>query len=179
MRKNVLNSPRLLELKKQRLRIFVSKVLLFLVALVVIFAGFAYFSRIPSLNISGVEIIGNGAIDIEATKKTIQRELAGNYLWFFPKTNVLFYPKNTIKKELFNEFKILKDINFSIKDRKILEVHLIEREAKYVWCGDTPPQLCSEDKPKCYFLDDSGAMFDESAYFSGEVYFKFYGKFSL
>ena len=31
---------------------------------------------------------------------------------------------------------------------------------------------------KCYFMDENGYIFDEAAYFSGGVYFKFYGKIS-
>jgi hypothetical protein len=34
--------------------------------------------------------------------------------------------------------------------------------------------LPSEEK--CYFMDESGFVFDEAPYFSGEVYFKFYGQ---
>jgi hypothetical protein len=169
MKRNILNSPRLLELKKGRQRVFLKKILLSMFALLVIFASLAYLSRLPIFNIREVEIIGNKAVDTEMIKATVEKEIAGNYLWFFPKTNILFYPKDNIKKELYNKFKRLKDITFSIEDNKVLKVSLSERMGSYIWCNNILPEA------QCYFMDETGYIFDEAPYFSGEVYFKFYG----
>ncbi len=135
-------------------------------AFLVIFTSLAYISRIPVFNISSVEIIGTKIIDNQMIKEIIEKEIRGNYLWFFPKTNIVLYPKNNIKNELHSKFKRLKDISFSIKNKKVLQINLSEREAKYLWC---------ETEEKCYFTDENGFIFDEAPYFSGEVYFKFYG----
>ncbi len=175
MKRNIFNSPRLLELKKRRRKIFAGKILLDIFALSVIFAGLVYLSRISVFNISSVKIVGAKITDAEMIKAVVKKKITEDYLWLLPKTNILLYPKNSIKKELQETFKRLRDINFSIKDDKILEVSVTERVASYIWCGDMPLQLNSEDKPKCYFLDDSGYNFAEAPYFSGEVYFKFYG----
>ena len=175
MRKNVVNSPRLLELKKRQQRVFLNKILLSLFVFLVIFAGLAYISRVPSLNINEVEIIGNKVIDTETIKEAVEQVIKGKYLWFFPKTNILFYPKNAIKNKLNNQFTRLGNISFFIKDEKILEVSVTERVALYLWCGETLPEINNYDQ-KCYFLDKDGYIFDEAPYFSGEVYFKFYGK---
>ena len=89
MRKNVLNSPRLLELKKHRRRSFQSKILLYLVALLAVFVFLIYIFRLTSLNISEVEIIGNKVLDAEVIKVIVKKELTGNYLGFFPKTAIV------------------------------------------------------------------------------------------
>lgn len=175
MRKNIPNSPRLLELKKQRQKVSLSKILLFLFALSIVIFFLAYISRMAGLNISSVEITGNKVIDTEILKAIVEKEIQGKYLWFFPRTNVLFYPKNDIKNELSNRFKRLKDINFSIRDREILVVSMTERAGLYTWCGITLPEINTAEQ-KCYFLDKDGYIFDEAPYFSGEVYFKFYGE---
>ena len=47
---------------------------------------------------------------------------------------------------------------------------LSERIALYTWCG-----VKSEEDKKCYFMDEDGYVFDEAPYFSGDIYFKFYG----
>ena len=180
-KRNVLNSPRLLELKRHRRRIILNKILLSLLAFLVIFALAAYISRIPSLNISEVKITGHKSVDAEIIKTAAQKEIIGNYLWFFPKTNILFYPENNLKKELQNQFKKLKDISFSIKDGKTLEISITERIASYIWCGvnlvvGLPSNSDSTTEgEKCYFVDEAGYIFEEAPYFSGEVYFKFYG----
>ena len=51
-----------------------------------------------------------------------------------------------------------------------------ERDAKYTWCGVVLPQT---DNQTCYFMDENGYIFDVAPYFSGEVYFKFYGETDL
>jgi hypothetical protein len=183
-KRNVLNSPRLLELKKHRRRIFINKILLSAFAIILIFVYLVYISRIPSLNINEVEVVSRVA-DVEMIRTVVEKEITGNYLWFFPKTNILFYPKNIIQEELHNKFKKLKDINFSFKSNsvkdsirngKILVVSTTERTALYTWCGN---DLTTKEEEKCYFMDETGYIFDEAPYFSGEVYFKFYGPASV
>jgi cell division septal protein FtsQ len=173
-KRNVLNSPRLFELKKRKHRAVLNKILLSLLGLLAIFILLAYFSHFDSLNINEIQIVGNKTVDAEAIKTVVKQQVAGKYLWFFPKTNILFYPQNSIRNELQDKFKRLKDISFSIKNNKVLEVSLSERVAKYTWCGADLPPTDAENQ-KCYFLDEDGYVFDEAPYFSGEVYFKFYG----
>ncbi|KKQ46156.1 MAG: hypothetical protein US65_C0044G0006 [Candidatus Yanofskybacteria bacterium GW2011_GWC2_37_9] len=152
MKRNILNSPRLLKLKKKRQKIFLNKIFLSVISLLTVFAGLSYLSGLKQLNITEVKINGNKSIDSEMAKIIAQKEITGNYLWFFPKTNILFYPKNNIKNELQNEFKRLKDAVFSIKDGKTLEISLIEREASYMWCDTTLPESDVAGQ-KCYFMD--------------------------
>ncbi|HTE48812.1 MAG TPA: hypothetical protein VK675_02830 [Candidatus Paceibacterota bacterium] len=164
-----------MQLRKQRQRIFQSRIFLRLGMFLVIFFGLAFLARLPGLNIADVEIVGNKVVDSETIKTTVKNEIYGNYLWFFPKTDIFFFPKNSIIEALNNRIPRLDGINLTVKDNKILEISVSEREAKYLWCGATPVELKSDSKPKCYFLDKNGYIFDEAPYFSGDVYFTFYG----
>ncbi|MEI6280506.1 MAG: hypothetical protein WCP17_00705 [bacterium] len=172
---NVLNSPRLIELKKRRQKAFVNKILIFLFLLITILVFLAYLSRLESLNIVGVEITGNRVIDASAIKTEVENKISGKYLWVFPKTNILLYPTNDIKNNLLNKFKRLKNIVLSIKSNKNLLISVTERNALYTWCGVNPPEQENTINQKCYFTDEDGYIFDEAPYFSGDVYFKFYG----
>ncbi|OGI65237.1 hypothetical protein A3A95_03695 [Candidatus Nomurabacteria bacterium RIFCSPLOWO2_01_FULL_39_18] len=181
-KRDLLNSPRLLELDKKRRKIFLKKFSILMLGLLVTLICLAYVSRIEKLNISGVEISGNKIIDTQAIKDAVDGKLAEKYLWFFPKTNIFFYPKNDIKNNLSGEFKRLEDIELSVKEDRVLHISLTERRALYTWCGE---KIDLKEEPvfengapinKCYFLDKNGFIFDEAPYFSGEVYFKFYGK---
>lgn len=175
-RSAILSSPRLLGLKRHRQRIALAKIFIFIASFAAILGSLAYISRVSRLNISTVEITGNKFLDSEIIKTAVEKKLAGSYFFsLFPKTNILLYPKNKIKTELQNEFRRLKDINLSLRDGKILEVAVSERTPSFMWCGPAPFEPGSKEKPKCNFLDDSGFIFDEAPYFSGEVYFKFYG----
>lgn len=172
-KRNILSSPRLKELKKRRRKVFIYKTLLSLFGILVILFFFAYISRLPHLNITEIQIIDNKFIDGEEAQNVIWGEMAGKYIWLFPKTNVFFYPQNKIKDSLQNKLGRIENVDLSIKNNNILLVSLDEREAKYTWCGDTPTP--EGEKEKCYFLDKVGYIFEEAPHFSGEVYFKFFG----
>jgi cell division septal protein FtsQ len=174
-RKNVLNSPRLSELKKHRQRVVLEKILIGLLGFLAIFFSAVYLSGLNSLNINNIEISGNKVVDTEAIKTIVKQQLAGKYLWFFPKTNILLYPENSIKNALQNKFTRLKDINLSLKNNNILQISVDERTPEYLWCGENLPSLGGGSE-QCYFMDENGYIFDEAPYFSGEVYFKFYGE---
>ncbi|OGI95218.1 hypothetical protein A2917_01025 [Candidatus Nomurabacteria bacterium RIFCSPLOWO2_01_FULL_42_17] len=175
-KRNILNSPRLLELKKKRRRVLLNKILLCVFAFGLIFAASVFASRVSALNITEIEIKGNKVLDSKAIKAVVQETTGGSYLWFFPKTNILYYPKNGIRKELQSKFKGLGDITFSVKERKILEVSVTEREAEYIWCGENISETpIKPENDVCFFVDRDGYVFDPAPYFSNNVYFKLFG----
>ncbi len=175
-RKDVLKSPRLSELKKRRRNALISKIALVLITAGIIFSAMIFFSRIESMNISEVKVSGNKIVEAELITKTVEENLAGYYLWFFPKSNFIFFPKDKIKEDLSLSFKRLKDISVDFEGRDTLLISVSEREGKYIWCGAELPEgdLKPEDQP-CYFMDETGYIFDEAPYFSGDVYFRFFG----
>jgi len=173
MKHDVLNSPRLQELKKHRRKSLQNKIILFFVGILVLLVGFGFLSRISKLNIKTISISGNIVVDTEDIEIAVRNNMSGHYLWLYPKTNVFFYPKNKIKENLEQEFKRLKDISLNVTNIETLEISVAEREGVYIWCGVAIPNPTDE---QCSFLDKDGYIFDESPYFSGEVYFKFYGE---
>ena len=175
-KRNVLNSPRILELKKEKRRTILNKILIFFICFLILFFFSAYLSNLKKINIAEIQINGNSVVDTKAIRQTVEEKIKGKYLWLFPKTNIFFYPQNDIKNELQKKFERLKDINLSIKNNKILEIFITERVAKYTWCGTEFAKLSEALlKEECYFLDDDGYVIDKAPYFSGNVYFRFYG----
>jgi hypothetical protein len=179
-KRNVLNSSRLSELKRNRKKTFLNKILFSLLGVLVFLGFLVYLSRLSSLNISNIEITGNQIVDTNSIKQAIQTEMSGKYLWIFPKTDIFFYPQKAIVETLQDKFNRLENISLSIKNDKTLAVSVSERKALYTWCGTTPdvaiPQSGSPTTgDTCYFVDENGYIFDQAPYFSGGVYFKFYG----
>lgn len=177
LKRNVLNTPRIQELKKKKRKVFITRALVLLVIFLALIAILFYVSRINRLNINEVRVEGNKVIDTDQIQASVQKEIDGKYLWLLPKSNILLYPKGNIRANLGNEFKRLKDIAVSLENGQTLLVSVSERTPEYTWCGDMPVQ--NDEKETCYFLDKDGYIFDEAPYFSGEVYFKFYGKASV
>ena len=179
-KQSVLSSPRLVELEKKKQKKIKTKIIIILIIFFLVLLGISFTSRIPAFNINNVIISGNKIIETKEIKDVVETKIAGHYLWLFPKTNFIIYPKNKIKTELENRFKRIKDIFIDNKDIKTLKVSISEYEGKYLWCGILIPVLRSNlDNNKCYFLDSDGYIFDEAPYFSGSVYFKLYGNSNL
>ena len=174
---HTINSPRLNQIRRKRHRAFRKRVILYFGLILILIIGISFISRIQKININKIEISGNKVIDSAAIEQVVQEKISGKYFWLYPKTNFLFYPKYSIKKDLQNNFKRLKSLSISVKNFQTLEVNVSEYEGEYLWCGTSTSFVSSIDmkEKKCYFLDSRGYAFDESPYFSGGIYFKFYG----
>lgn len=173
--RSVLDSPRFLELKKKKHKILLKKIFFIVFLFVLLLVGLSFLSRWEKININSIQISDNKVVETKMIEKIVQEKISGNYFYFFPKTNFIFYPKKEIVDELTTKFKRIKNISISISNLKTLDISLIERTALYTYCGLAPAELDDKNQ-KCYFMDDSGYIFDEAPYFSGEVYLKFYGK---
>lgn len=172
---SVLNSPRLIELRRKRKKAFKRKIIFFVFLFLFFLIGLSFVFKIDKFNIETVSIQGNKVIDSEEIQKIAQKNLAGYYLFLYPKSNFLIYPRRKIEKEINFNLKRIKEISFNIKNFKTLDIEINEYEGKYLWCGLVIPILNTDLDQKCYFLDEYGYIFDEAPYFSGDVYFKFYG----
>ncbi|PJE58480.1 MAG: hypothetical protein COU81_00515 [Candidatus Portnoybacteria bacterium CG10_big_fil_rev_8_21_14_0_10_36_7] len=170
------SSPRLLELKRKRQKILRNKILIFFFLSVILFFGLSFATRFEKINIKNIEVIGNKVLEAEIIKNIVTKEMQNYYYFIVPKTSVLFYPKNQIERVLLNKFKRIKEISVEVKNEQILEIYLSERKAAYTWCGE---DILTEEKittkENCYFMSSDGYIFDKAPYFSGAVYFKFYG----
>src|SRR3989338_5215998 len=105
-KRKLLNSPRLLELKRRRQRIVVGKIIVSLFGILILIAGAAYLSRLESLQI----------------KEVVDEKMSGYYLWFFPRKNVFLYPKKSIQETLSTRYKRLSDIELKIENKNALEI---------------------------------------------------------
>ena len=176
--RTTISSPRILELKNKRRKILKRKIIIFLSIFLFLFIGLVFLSRWERLQIENIEISGNKIIESKMILEKVEEDLTGHYLWVIPKTNFLLYPENSIKKELAEDFKRLENINVSIDTMRVLKIELSERKAVYTWCGDTLDSRTAgiNTENKCYFMNELGYVFDEAPYFSGDVYFRFFGK---
>jgi len=175
-KRNVLNSKHLNELKRKKRRILKIKIIFFVIIFILFLIGLIFLSRWQNLNIDNITITGNKVVETKEIEEIIHSKIDGYYLWFFPKTNFILYPKKAIKNELFTKFKRFKDIFINDKNIKTLIISVTEREGKYTWCGENIPLSEKVEENQCYFMDENGYIFDNALYFSGNIYFKFFGK---
>lgn len=178
-KKSILETPRLKELKKKKRKVIRNRIIFFAIIFILFFIGLSFLTYWHEINIQDIQVEGNKIIDKQDIKKIAEENMQGKYLWIFPKTNSFIYPVEKIQNNLAEKYKRLKEINIDVdaNDLKTLWISVSEYDGKYLWCGDKI--LDSFIDQQCYFLDSDGYIFDKAPYFSGEVYFKFYGNSNL
>jgi hypothetical protein len=177
-KRNILSTSKLKEIKKKKRKKIRNRIIIFSVIFLLILTGLIFLSRWQEMNIQDIQVVGNKIIDAQDIKKIAETKLVGNFIFVFPKKNSFLYPENKIKNKLSEEFKRLKEIEVEVdaNDLQTLWITVSEYEGKYLWCGENIVQEDFEfNNQDCYFLDSEGYIFDKAPYFSGEVYFKFYG----
>jgi cell division septal protein FtsQ len=174
--RSVINSPGVTELIHKRHQAIKRKMIFYIILFLFLILGISLSSRINKLNINEIKISGNVVVDSSSIESVVKDNLHGHYLWIIPKTNFLVYPQEKITRELTSKYPRLKKVTLNNKNIRTIEVIVQEYEGKYLWCGDVTIQLSSLSEEKCYFMDSDGYIFDEAPFFSGEVYFKFYGQ---
>jgi hypothetical protein len=158
--------------KERKRKLIVRSVLLFLGVFLVCFSIVWVFAH-PSFQIKKIRIEGNKILSADAVIAVAQRDISGNYFFFFPRTNVLFYPKDAIRSEIVSAFPRANSVAVSLEG-DVLIISLSERDPAAIWCGVEKDATTTENG--CYYLDKTGYVFDTSPNFSGDAYFKFYGK---
>ena len=171
-RNDIITTPRTLEIRQQKKRAFIVRSAFVSGLALVAFTGLICLSRLRTIRIYNVMVDGTRVIDASLVREKVLSDLAGYYLWVIPKNNAFFYPKQKILADLQDDFPRIKDIGITRNGFKELAITVAERNSQSLWCGDTFPE---PDGMPCYFMDDTGFIFTEAPYFSGNIYFKWYG----
>lgn len=172
--------------KKRKKRII--RYSIFLGIFVFVVAVVSYISYRPSIRISEVELVGGILVTEADVKKTTLDYNQGSYFWLFPRNSSFWYPKQSLKKKLMDNFKRIETLEMNLKNFKTLVVTITERKPIATWCRDegsveqvvtpesstTPPEIKTIPS-QCYFIDQNGTIFAVSPFFSGDAYFKYYG----
>ena len=133
--------------EKKRKLIIIFSILLFLICV-----GFVFLMRTEHIQISTVEITGNGFVQEVSLRNVVEKNLYGDSLLFIPKTNILFLQNNRIENEILEGFMEVEDVSVNRSGLKSIEVLVTERLDEYV--------LCQEGS--CFSFDESSFIFMES-----------------
>lgn len=143
------------KMKARRQRLYIASGAFFVLVIAAVFI-----LRLESLQITETVAEGvpaTGALAVEARAEDV---LSGSYLWLVPKTNAFLYPKTKLERTLAREFPRLSSVAVSLEGSHVLKIEGVERKPFATYCSDT-----------CYFLDETGFIFDVSPVFSEGVYF--------
>jgi hypothetical protein len=116
-------------------RKFKIKCISFSILGIALIVGFFFLMRIEQLQISSVNVQQTTYIPVEEVHKQVQKQLRGNYLFFIPKTNVLFFPKRAIQKQIEKAYTAVADVDISLANLTSLEVLVTEYAPYGIACN--------------------------------------------
>ena len=167
------SSPLLTARSRERKKKKILRWALFLCFLLVIaFVGLVFLARAPQLRISSFDVSGTSPADDAAIRSAVAEAASGDYLVFFPKSDIFLYPAAKTEEGLLAQFPEIRSVSISRAGVSGLKIAVDEKKPGSLWCGDSP------DAPRspCLFLDDSGEAYKEAPVFSSPLYFEYFGE---
>ena len=140
---------------------------LLIAVVVIIVAGVSSLFFLPSLMITGVNVSGTAIVSSDAVVQSTENILAGRYLFIFPKSDTLVYPKNEIVSSLEKQFPAINSVKISRGGFHGLNIAISERQPAALWCTGF-----STSSP-CDLMDATGFIFAPAAEISGPSYLRF------
>ncbi len=176
LKKHIEESPKLRALREHRLRrrrrIFVALSVLFFV---LIGTG-VYLSRLPRIQLTTVEVVGNKVVDTDDIVSHVEQYLSGHYAYLIPHRDALIYPRQKIVADLVKSFPRFDSVAVYRTSWHTLQVTVSEVRGRALWCGATDTDLSAGATAQpCYFTDETGRIVSDAPYYSGNVYPRFFG----
>jgi cell division septal protein FtsQ len=169
-KRDLLNSAKI---KQKKRKTFKRRIIFLCVFFVVLLIGLSFLSKIKAFAITDIVVSGNAVIETDAIKQIAEENLSGNYLHLFSRSDFLIYPRKSIENAIMASSLRIASAEVSLDGKHTLAIAITEREPKFTWCGLALP--VDNSPQRCYFLDTTGFAFAPAPYFSGDIYFKFYG----
>ncbi len=150
---------------KRRLSFFkkagiISLYIVFLISLMV--WGLSY----NKIQIKSVSVSGNSTVSKDDILKVVDDKLGESYIHWIRTDNFLLLRRSEIKSNLMNDFKKIESVDINFHGLSSIEISVVERDAKYLWCNDTK---------NCYFMDKTGFIFKNAPILNPNPYFEFFG----
>lgn len=168
-RSRTLHSAKYIE-KKRKKTLF--KALLYFLCVLIVISLIILFFRIGFMRISSVKVDIVATSTASEIEKVALSQLEGNYLYFIPKSNTFFYPKNAIEQAVTDSFKRIDTIDVSRSGLASLSIKITEKKPIAIVCVGFHDQDDSDQN--CYFSDSDAYVYEKSPQFSEGVYPKYY-----
>lgn len=136
----------------------------FLLFLLLILGGIVGFLRKKEFQISTITVSGTKSFDPNLILKAAHTYLDGHYAIIIPKTNTLLLSKTDLSDFITNELPSIKSATITFKEKNSIDISVTEKKPSYVWCNTT-----------CYFVDDTGMIYEESPQFTPGMFMTFSG----
>ena len=155
--------------RRAKLKAFAERFGIIFSGMVFVLAGITYLARLDELTITSISLEGNKTIASKDILSVASEVLSSRYV-FLPKRNIFIYPKDYLINTLEKDFPQLNSVDIKRLDLNTLIMRVGERRTHALWCGHEP-----SEEGDCFYVDDQSFVFAGAPYFSGDVFFRFYG----
>lgn len=140
--------------------------MLALMSLGVFVAGLVFLLRLSVVQIKHIEVIGNKIVPSGEITASVQSQLDGFYFKYIPRTNIFFYPRQEILKNITSAYP---RFNHVTVDRRAgtLRIGVVERVPAAIMC--TMPHSAD-----CYLIDSEAIPYAAAPDFSEKIYVAIY-----
>lgn len=142
----------------------ISGILLF-VLLALVLTGVWFFSRIQSLQIERIEIVGGETIPHARIEALANNALRGEYFRLIPKRFIPLYPKGSIESALLGIDRI-KNLHVELDNDQTLLIVFEEYIPHALWCAST-------EADTCFFIDQTGYAFAQAPELEGSAFVRY------
>ncbi len=146
--------------RSRRIKLF----FVFLLFILLVLGGVVGFLRKKDFQISEVTISGTKSLDPEIILKSSHKYLDGHYAIIIPKTNTLLLSKSDLIHYILEQIPSIEKASITFKAKNSIDIAVSEKKPSYVWCDTS-----------CYFVDDTGMIYEPSPQFTQGVFITFTG----
>lgn len=147
-----------------------SRALIILVLLFLFFVAGGGVSHKSKWRILEVNVVGGSAVSTDEVRAIAMDKILGNYFLVYARNNSHLFPVGEINQALLSAFPRIAEVTVERTDEHSITINISERKPYALWCG---AELGAKD---CWFIDETGFIFDKAPIFSKGVYVEVYGK---
>lgn len=144
-----------------------------LVLAVLFFVAGGGVSQSDRWKVERVDISGAQAVESSAIEAFAREELKGNYYFVYARENSYLFPGREIEQGLLEMFPRLASARAEPIAPHAIAIKVSERKPYALWCGTAHLETWFPSEP-CWFIDDTGFVFDRAPIFSDGVYVAYY-----
>ncbi len=159
---------------KEEFGVWLMRTIAVVILLLLFFVTLGGVSQNDRWRISDITISGANVVVSEDVRARVSERLLGNYYFVYSRENSYLFPRSEIEETLLEAFPRLSTASVRRVYDKTITIEVTERKPFALWCGEEYNKEMDELND-CWFIDDTGFVFDRAPIFSEGVYLEVYG----